>query len=299
MRLEHMKCNLCGLDDTSLVGKRRSLSRGAISEIDIVRCNSCGLIYPDPMPRFAFQEIQNKFGDPVAYFPGFVTASRIRKCEWVLRQIERLEPAKGRLLDVGCGRGEFLYAAGLKGWEALGTDISERFVKFAKETFAVNALAGDIESLNFEKESFDVACLNSVIQYVPDPLKTFRSIAGLLKRDGLLYIEVTNEDALIFKVGDIFESIVNREKVTTHLSPLSPSFQIYGFNKKALKKALDLTGFEIVNIRIKGIFGGGRVEGKGIINIMINLVRRLIILVGGLTGYGHLLYCTAKKKRTK
>ena len=150
--------------------------------------------------------------------------------------------------------------------------------------------------LKFAHNSFDAILLSSVIQYVRDPLGTLKRINALLKENSILYIEVTNEDGLIFKIGNFFKSITGGKKMTTHLSPLFPSFQIYGFNKKALSKALELAGFEICYIKVKGVFGGGRVKGRGFRHIILSFTRKIVIFIGGLTGQGHLIYCLAKKR---
>ena len=38
--MEHVRCNLCGADDTKLVA--------LIDQLRIVRCNRCGLTYVNP-----------------------------------------------------------------------------------------------------------------------------------------------------------------------------------------------------------------------------------------------------------
>jgi SAM-dependent methyltransferase len=295
MKFEYVNCNLCGPTKTKGLGKRRGPEKKAHLETNIVRCSKCGLLYPNPMPFFSSDEIQKNFGEPEEYF----SPDRNRRLELfenVLRRIEKIKPGKGRLLDVGCGRGEFLYAACKKGWEATGTDISEAFVNYARREFNVNALAGDIDDMDLAKGSFDVTCLISVIQYLRDPMKAFKNIHSLLKKDGILYIEATNEDALVFRLGDIFKSIKEKRKITTHLSPLFPSFQIYGFNKQSLKAALESTGFEVFSIRTGGAFGGGKVRGRGPGNRVLNFAQKIVVLIGGLTGKGHLLFCMARKK---
>ena len=293
MYFKHIKCNICGADSTKLVGERMCESG---SRTNIVQCLSCGLMYPNPMPFLDLKETQDNFNSVEEYFPSPVTDKRIKKCEKIIKIIEKFKPKKGNLLDVGCGRGELAYAFNKHGWKVTGTEISEAFTKYAEQKFHINVLVGEINDLKLPGNEYDAILLSSVIQYVKDPLSTLKKINFVLKRDGILYIEVTNENALIFKVSDFCKSIRNGKNITTHLSPTFPSFQIYGFNKKALKKILTKAGFNISYLKVKGIFGGGNVKGDGVTNLLVNTIRKIVIFIGGLLGMGHLLYCVAKKK---
>lgn len=298
MQLEYTSCLICGSDKTIFLGRRISPDRDTRLETDIVRCSSCGLVYPNPMPCFKNEDIQNNFNDPVDYFEKDAEM-RLEIFENPLREIERELPQKGAILDVGCGRGELLYAAGKRGWQATGTDISESFVDYARKKFNANALAGDLKDIKLPQGAYDAATLVSVIQYLQDPMGTLKKIQQLLKKDGILYIEATNEDALVFIAGDILKSIREGRKVTTHLSPLFPSYQLYGFNKSSLSAALESAGFTILYIKTGGMFGGGRVGGGGLGNSILNLIRKLIIFIGGITGRGHLIFCIAKKREAE
>lgn len=265
-------------------------------ETDIVQCLSCGFLYPNPMPNLDPKEVQDNFKDPECYFDDPIDEKRIKKYEELMVTLEKLKPAKGNLLDVGCGRGELVYVAKKRNWNVQGTEISESFAQYTKEKFDIEVLRGDINDLNLSKGSFDVACLNSVIQYVHDPMQTLKKINSLLKKSGILYIEVTNENALIFKITDLFKSLLQRKRVTSHLSPLFPSFQIYGFNRKSLSEALKRTNFAVSSLKIKGLIGGGKVKGRGMANKLLNFIRKIAILAGGLMGKGHLIYCIARRK---
>ncbi|NQT22572.1 MAG: methyltransferase domain-containing protein, partial [Candidatus Omnitrophica bacterium] len=167
------------------------------------------------------------------------------------------------------------------------------------ETFKANALAGDLSNASFSPKSFEVCSLISVIQYLQDPMGTLKRVNSLLKKGGLIYIETTNEDALIFKIGDLLKSFGENQKVTTHLSPLFSSFQIYGFNKKSLEKALTTAGFEVIYSKVMrgmSIFAGGKIEGRGIVKILKMIILKITVFLGVLIGKGHVMYCMAIKK---
>jgi len=178
----------------------------------------------------------------------------------------------------------------------VGTEISKSFADYAKSKFKANVFVGDIAEIKLPPASFDVICLSSVIQYVTDPLGTLRAANLLLKKDGILYIEATNEGAFVFKVGDFLKSAMERQKITSRLSPLFPSFQIYGYTKKTLLEALRKSGFEILYLKVKGLTGGGKPSGG---KKLTRIIWKAMILTGGITGNGHLLYCIARKRGRK
>lgn len=295
LKFKYANCNLCDTDRVEPVGRRRGPNGESSLETNIVRCSCCGLLYPNPMPDPDDEKIRKLFfRDPDSYFSDKLNTRRMRKYEKIVSMLDRYKPGKGRLLDIGCGRGELVFVANERGWLATGTEISEPFARYAKERFNITALMGKIDALGLPEESFDAVTLSSVIQYVRDPMGTLRVIKRILKKDGILYLEVSNEDALVFKIGDFFKRMTGKERITTHLSPLFPSFQIYGFNKKSLLEALRRSGFRAFHLRISGVTGAGRVRGCGLANGIINLARKIIVLLGGLTGNGHLIYCLAK-----
>jgi len=206
MRFEKINCCICGADNTVSLGGRHAPDGNPGLKTRVVRCVSCGLIYPDPMPVLSDDEVQANFGDPAKYFPGDVDDRRLARFDATVKSLEKFLPGKGKLFDVGCGRGELVYAAKRRGWEATGSEISGAFAREARDKFGVDVLKGDIRGMDMPQGEFDAVTLSSVIQYVSDPLGMLKKINTILKPGGLLYLEVTNEDALVFSAGDLFST---------------------------------------------------------------------------------------------
>jgi len=74
----------------------------------------------------------------------------------------------GRLLDAGCGRGEFLSAFKALGYEVAGVDVSPKAPDFAPG-FSVAVTALGIGDLPYPSESFDYAFSKSVVEHLRDP----------------------------------------------------------------------------------------------------------------------------------
>jgi SAM-dependent methyltransferase len=101
---------------------------------------------------------------------------------------------KGRLLDVGCGNGDFLLFAQRAGWEAIGVEPDPKAVEVARAR-GLTVHLGTLETLHEAPESFQGITMNHVIEHVHHPRATLEHCYRLLKRGGWLWIETPNLDA--------------------------------------------------------------------------------------------------------
>lgn len=114
-----------------------------------------------------------------------------------LENLSRLAnlPAKGRLLDFGCGKGAFLARFGRQhpGWELSGCDVSERYRTFVEPLtgpgrFRVTAL----DRAEPPGGPYDLITMFFVAEHLTDPAATLSRLAALLAPGGLLYLTVPN-----------------------------------------------------------------------------------------------------------
>lgn len=98
----------------------------------------------------------------------------------------------GRTLDIGCGRGELVKKLISKGIEAYGIDISKKIVDYNKNLFTDFFAEGDIRSLPYPNESFEIVTCNHVIDYLreEDILQAIKEMYRVSKR--YIYCVVTN-----------------------------------------------------------------------------------------------------------
>lgn len=100
-----------------------------------------------------------------------------------------------KLLDVGCGTGQSSFLLRKEGFKVIGVDISDRFIKFAKDNFedlGLNFECIDVSSMTFDTESFDVVTAYNVVEHFGNLEKTLIEMLRVLKTNGVLIINSPN-----------------------------------------------------------------------------------------------------------
>ena len=145
---------------------------------------------------------------------------------------------EGRVLDVGCGGGSYLYRLKSWGWNSYGVEPSAVGAAQA-HSLGLNVHHGQIEDARFPDSLFDVIRLNHVLEHLTDPHGTMREIGRILKPEGIVYITVPNARSLNFWLfGENWYGL----DIPRHVVSYSP---------EALKFLCDGTGFEIVRMRFR------------------------------------------------
>jgi SAM-dependent methyltransferase len=107
-------------------------------------------------------------------------------------QVARCAP--GRVLDVGCGTGEFAerVATELKA-DVVAVDISARMVDLTAAR-GIEARVADVQSLPFDDRSFDCVVANWVLYHVPDLDRAVTEIHRVLEPGGHLVAATVGRD---------------------------------------------------------------------------------------------------------
>lgn len=105
-----------------------------------------------------------------------------------LNIIERFQPQKGKLLDIGAGTGHFGEIALKNAWQVTGIEPNDcaRNVAASKGIAFVNAIE------NLEDNTFDVITMWHVLEHVPNLDDQISQLKRVLKPDGTLIIAVPN-----------------------------------------------------------------------------------------------------------
>ena len=106
-----------------------------------------------------------------------------------------------RLLDIGSGYGSNVLAARQAGIDAIGIDIEQFEVEFARKRMRDERpddsaeevyILGDGLTLPFEDQTFDLVTILNVLEHVPDYRKLLDEAIRVLRPDGRLYLVCPN-----------------------------------------------------------------------------------------------------------
>jgi SAM-dependent methyltransferase len=99
-------------------------------------------------------------------------------------------PPPRRVLDAGCGAGEYVVALSEAGYEATGVEyLPEKVADWAAEHPADGrVLRGDLAALPFPAGHFDGAVLNEVLEHVPDERAALAELRRVLRPGASLVV---------------------------------------------------------------------------------------------------------------
>jgi len=114
--------------------------------------------------------------------------------DWKAAQAARDLPP-GRLLDVGCGSGEFPARMRERGWEAWGLELDEAAAGQARE-LGVKVVVGDPVTAPLPDLDFDLITAWHALEHLPDLRGSAARVAGRLRRGGRLALALPNPASL-------------------------------------------------------------------------------------------------------
>ena len=146
-----------------------------------------------------------------------------------MRHLPKIKTTK-RLLDMGCGNGNFLLRARSAGWDTVGLDFDPKAVETA-QSHGLNVQLGSVNTLNPAEEQFDVITMSHVIEHVHKPIEVLSACYELLKPGGFLWLETPNIESQGHQIyGSAWRG-------------LEPPRHLVLFTLESLKNALNKAGF--------------------------------------------------------
>lgn len=222
--LEQVACNLCGGTATAPFTRKDGF--------EVVRCTACDLVYVNPRARVAELTEQYNTGESsrIEYYQSAAVADR-RTFAGILEIAARLSPARGTLLDVGPCAGTLLVQAREAGFSVQGIEINAGAARMCREELGLDVRAGVLEPDTYPPDTFDVVSMGDVIEHVPDPVHTLRTVARILKPGGHVIISTPNVDS-----------------AAARFLQVKPEEHIYYFSARTLAASLQKAGLETVQM---------------------------------------------------
>jgi 2-polyprenyl-3-methyl-5-hydroxy-6-metoxy-1,4-benzoquinol methylase len=272
--LETVSCALCGSDIHDLyLPRAKELYNGLDVWFDVVRCRQCGFVFTNPRPtaetihcfypdsaqyyqpktsrlkvgiwsrkkwkQTLQQSVESRrFGYPPPRVAGIFDAlpSLLWRKKLRLAHLPRFVP-NGRLLDIGCAWGGYLWRMQNLGWEVHGIELNAAAACYAQERLGLsNVRTGSFAELDYPEGSFDVVHMSMVLEHLYEPATALRRINRLLRNDGQFILSVPDISGFAAR---LFKDKCYTLQVPQHLSHFTP---------QTLTKFLRQAGFEVEEI---------------------------------------------------
>lgn len=230
-----MECILC------YGGNYRSLYPG------ILKCVDCGHVFADV--DVTDQDMVKIYSE--RYFFGEEYSNYIREKSALQKNFRRridilksidADLSNKSILEIGCAYGFFLELAQKYFGSAVGFDIAQDAILYARNTLGLEAYCDNFLDHDFCGRKFDVVCMWDTIEHLLYPDQYVSKISEIVPSGGLFALTT----------GDIESSVARLQKENWRM--IHPPTHIHYFSKRTIGLLLRKYGFEPVYNRYHGIY---------------------------------------------
>lgn len=202
---------------------KESLSEDRGVTLEICQCSGCGLVQLN--------------SEPVPYYREVIRASGISEEMRIFRRkqftewINKYSLAGKKIIEIGCGKGEYLSIMKECGVRVYGLEYSKESMEECLKK-DLDVLRGFVEDFDcrLRYAPFEGFFMLSFLEHLPQPCSTLRGISANLAEEAVGLIEVPNFDMILQK--RLFS-----EFIPDHL---------FYFTQETLNTTLVLSGFEVM-----------------------------------------------------
>jgi 2-polyprenyl-3-methyl-5-hydroxy-6-metoxy-1,4-benzoquinol methylase len=193
-------------------------------ELEICQCSGCGLVQ---LSNVAVPYYKN-----VIRAAGFSEEMKDFRRKQFAGFLKKFSLKKKKIIEIGCGRGEYLFIMRQLGVEAYGLEHSAVSVRQCVKN-GLKVCQGFIKSNTdrLNHAPFDGFFILNFLEHLPDPNSTLRGIYNNLRDGAIGIVEVPN-----------FNMILRNKLFSEFISD-----HLFYFTKETLNTTLRLNGFEIID----------------------------------------------------
>jgi len=201
----------------------------------IARCSNCDFVFVNPRPtNHALSKIYSSQDSMFFHDSWEPSEDEEPILLEVVREIQK-HVRTGKLLEVGCARGDFLRIAQSRGFSVTGCDLfGDKMPTLEGATF----FNGFVREARFQSDHFDVVVVRGVLEHLFDPNEEINELRRVLKPNGYLYLKVPNVE---------FEYGLRCQLVFFKSNVFWPPYHLNYFSPKSLKSFLKNSKLEFVS----------------------------------------------------
>lgn len=248
-------CPVCGYAESTRKYRARDPHYGIPGEWWIRECSACDSFLLEELPTQ--EELASLYAETYYAYcirPSSRTRRMLRRLlMYSTRTGEPVFDRPGRMLDFGCGAGEFLLEMRERGWQCAGVEISA-VARARARSLGLDVRSSLLGSDGFEPASFNYIRANHSLEHVPAPAQTLKDMHALLKPGGRLFVGVptnTSQSARVFGAA------------WWHLTPPLHTFVP---STHGMRQLVERSGFTVSQLSTNGDYAGT----AGSLQILLN-----------------------------
>jgi SAM-dependent methyltransferase len=243
LTFEAVPCDLCGSTRWEKTVSSHDYLTGLPGSFQFVRCLECGLIRQHP--RLIPSALGAYYPENYPSFALSVESRRnlIRRIDHRYGQLKRVRIVgeschTGKLLDVGCGTGDFLSEVNRAGnWRAIGVEPNLYACAYARRVLGLDVICGTLGVASLASAAFDVVTMWNVLEHVYDPKHNLRQAYRVLRPGGFLIFSVPVVHSLL------------RQWFGPYWVEWDLPRHMYVFSRQTVERFLRETGFHLRAVR--------------------------------------------------
>lgn len=214
--------------------------------INYLICGNCSHVYVDK--RLPEKSLSKFYAKETDHSTIYADKKLIKLRENIIKpKIHFIKKhTKGKnWLDVGSADGAAITVCMNEGFNTVGIELNENSRKFAKKYRKVDLYPNSLKDFcRHSSTKWDVISFFGVLEHIPDPMKALKICNSMLKKNGIIAIDVPNYNSVSTYVQKL------TQKPNRHLSPHS---HIMLFTLQSLKFALKKSGFIPISVWLWGM----------------------------------------------
>lgn len=216
-------CPVCGADDVAVDPRFEFPRRG--TSWRIVRCRGCDVLWtwPRPINLAAFYDRNYAPWQPpkrrrsrwrqfreslaarrrtkaLAILRGSGSPRSSRDLAWLDAGMTLAPFGQGRMLDVGCGGGDYLARQRELGWRVAGVEADPQTAKEVAARLSAPVTPGLMPDVELHDAAFDLVTAWEALEHFDRPIAALKRMRTWLAPDGVLALSVPNIDALAARI---------------------------------------------------------------------------------------------------